>query len=252
MARIQREASETILEALVEVQTPVELIGELVEVGERRLEQQQELSHIPNPTGYLIGIMRNLAVEAWLKGWNLAQIQAEDEEKHAQAVRAAQRGESCVFRGESEVCPAVEEVPPAASGAALSDPSTASEPPSCLPDGVEVADPATVATWQDHLPDAQGSQPRAVSMLWGFVRDEIKDRLNIARRQQLDALTPKWDATRPRTLLLLCHLTYTARAVELNLRREISRSSANCCRGSLTSSRWCMRLDRRNQHERPV
>ena len=45
--------------------------------------------------------------------------------------------------------------------------------------------------------------------------------MNIARRTQLKALVPKWDATRPRTLLLLCKTTYGARAVELNLRREI-------------------------------
>jgi hypothetical protein len=79
---------ERILEALVDAQTPVALMGALMDVGKRRLAQQQEREHIPNPTGYLISIMRNLAVEAWLKGWNLSQIQAEDEEKHAQALRS--------------------------------------------------------------------------------------------------------------------------------------------------------------------
>jgi hypothetical protein len=90
-----------------------------------------------------------------------------------------------------------------------------------VPEGVEVADAATTATWRDHLPDPQGGQPRSISMLWGFVREAIRGGLNIARRQQLYALVPKWDATRPRRLLLLCDLTYTARAVQLNLRREI-------------------------------
>jgi hypothetical protein len=85
--------ADIILDALVDVQTPVEVMGALLEIGERRLEQQQELIHIPNPTGYLISILRNLPVEAWLKGWNLTQIWAEDEEKHAQALRVAQQGE---------------------------------------------------------------------------------------------------------------------------------------------------------------
>ena len=85
-----------------------------------------------------------------------------------------------------------------------------------------MADTATAATWQDSLPDAeQRGQLRRVSMLWGFVRDALSDHLNIARRGQLEALVPKWDAARPRTLLLLCNTTYGARAVELNLRREI-------------------------------
>ena len=205
------------LEALVEVKTPVEVLGALMEVGERRLEQQQELMHIPNPTGYLIGIMRNLAVEAWLKGWKIEQIQAEDEEKHAQALRAAQRGEARVLISECEPSPTGEE-----------SPSPDAEPPQALasayslPDRVEVADTATAATWQDSLPDAeQRGQLRRVSMLWGFVRDALSDHLNIARRGQLEALVPKWDAARPRTLLLLCNTTYGARAVELNLRREI-------------------------------
>ena len=211
---------ETILEAMVEVQTPVAVLGALLDVGERRLAQQQELSYIPNPTGYLIGIMRNLAVEAWLKGWKIEQIQAEDEEKHAQALRAAQRGGSRVLGDESETCPAAEEAPPP-SDVVECPPSAVPPPAYYLPGDVEVADAATVSTWQDHLPDPETSQPRAVSMLWGFVRDAISDHLSIARRGQLEALVSKWDAARPRTLLLLCNTTYGARAVELNLRREI-------------------------------
>ncbi|HEX6779387.1 MAG TPA: DnaA N-terminal domain-containing protein [Ktedonobacterales bacterium] len=102
---------ERILEALVDAQTPVAVMGALLDVGERRLAQQQELTHIPNPTGYLISIMRNLAVEAWLKGWNLPHIQAEDEEKHAQALRS--RG--CAVRGAPER--AAEETPTETSAA---------------------------------------------------------------------------------------------------------------------------------------
>lgn len=58
-------------------------------------------------------------------------------------------------------------------------------------------------------------------MLWGFVRDAIRDRLNAARRSRIDALIPKWDASYPRTLLLLCKTAYTALVAELHLHREI-------------------------------
>ncbi len=101
------------------------------------------------------------------------------------------------------------------------DAPTVPEPASFLPEGVEVVEAAVVATWRDHLPGPQNGQLRAVSMLWGFVRDAISDHLTIARRSQLDTLTPKWDAIRPRTLLLLCETTWAARAAELTLRREI-------------------------------
>ena len=97
---------ERILEALVDAQTPVVVMGALMEVGKRRLAQQQEREHIPNPTGYLMSIMRNLAVEAWLKGWNLAQIQAEDEEKHAQALRSRGHGEPEAQAPAAEKAPA--------------------------------------------------------------------------------------------------------------------------------------------------
>ena len=78
----------TILTALVEVAAPVERMHDLFALGLRRLEQQQALFTIPNPTGYLIGILRNVAVETLVKGWNVAQMRAEDEEKHAQALRS--------------------------------------------------------------------------------------------------------------------------------------------------------------------
>jgi hypothetical protein len=58
-------------------------------------------------------------------------------------------------------------------------------------------------------------------MLWGFVREELRGHLNTARRSQLEALTPRWDATRPRTLLLLSGSTWGAQATHLNLRRDI-------------------------------
>ena len=78
----------TILEALTEVEAPPERMHDLFALGLKRLEQQRELITIPNPTGYLIGIMRHVAVEAMVKGWKVTQMHAEDEEKHAQALRS--------------------------------------------------------------------------------------------------------------------------------------------------------------------
>lgn len=101
---------QTILEALVEVDTPGDKLHELVALGKHRLAQQQELITIPNPTGYLIGIMRNLAVEALLKGWNVAQLRAEDEEKHAQALRRTPRAGAQSPTPEEDAAPP-EEVP---------------------------------------------------------------------------------------------------------------------------------------------
>ena len=238
----------SILTALVEVAAPLERMPDLFALGQRRLAQQQEIRTIPNATGYLIGIMRNVVVEGMLKGWDVAHMRAEDEEKHVQALRVGQRGVERVLNSESEPSPTGEE-----------SPSPVAEPPQAptlaysLPDRVEVADMATAATWQDALPDAeQGGQLRRVSMLWGFVRDALSDHLSIARRGQLEALAPKWDAARPRTLLLLCNTTYGARAVELNLRREIEPHFGKLLYASLTSSRWSTPLGRRNKYERPV
>lgn len=63
------------------------------------MEQQQELQVITNVCGYFIGIMRKVAVEAMLKGWNIAQMRADDEEKHTQArlrvANAEQRDVTC-------------------------------------------------------------------------------------------------------------------------------------------------------------
>ncbi len=212
---------QSILTALVEVAAPLERMPELFALGQRRLEQQQELRTIPNASGYLIGIIRNVAVEGMLKGWNVAQMRAEDEEKHAQALRAVHRGEARVLISESEACSATEEALPEADEEALADPPTTFDPTSYLPEGVEAAHRATVATWQDYLSDPETSQPRAVSMLWGFVREAISGSLNLVRRSQLEALVPKWNSTRPRTLLLLCDTAWATRAVELHLRREI-------------------------------
>lgn len=64
---------------------------------------------------------------------------------------------------------------------------------------------------------------------------------NIARRSQLNALTPKWDAIRPRTLLLLCETTYAARAAELNLRREIEPQIRKLLATFLMRCRWSIR-----------
>ena len=109
----------------------------------------------------------------------------------------------------------------AAGEAADAEPRAAPEPAYYLPDDVDVADATTIATWQDFIPDPRDARLRRVSMLWGFVREAIRDHLNTARRSQLEVLVPKWDATRPRTLLLLCHTTHGARLAEQTLRREI-------------------------------
>ena len=87
----------SIVAALVEVAAPLECMPELFALGQRRLAQQQELRTIPNATGYLIGIMRNVAVEGMLKGWDVAHMRAEDEEKHAQALRSAARAEKKIL-----------------------------------------------------------------------------------------------------------------------------------------------------------
>ena len=215
------KGEEAILTALVEVASPLEHMSELFALGQRRLKMQQELRAIPNPTGYLIGIMRYVAVEAMLKEWNVAQMRAEDEEKHAQALQSRARGGSNLLAPEAAL-PDEEVFPPAAGGYADADPPAASDPVHYLPDRVEVADAATVATWHDSVPDAeQNGQSRRVSMLWGFVRDAISEHLNIARKSQLLALVPKWDEAHPRTLLLLSDTPYGASAAELNLRREL-------------------------------
>ena len=86
--------------------------------------------------------------------------------------------------------------------AAHSDSPTVPEPTYVLPEEVEVAEAATVATWRDYLPDPEASQPRAVLMLWGFARDALRDQLNTARRSQLDALIPKWE--HPARVLCCC------------------------------------------------
>jgi hypothetical protein len=91
------------------------------------LEQRQEREHIPNPTCYLIGIMRNLAVEGMLKGWNVAQMRAEDEEKHALALRSAARADHVNVAREGN-SPAGEESPLAAGGEADVDPPASPTP----------------------------------------------------------------------------------------------------------------------------
>ncbi|HLW00042.1 MAG TPA: hypothetical protein VKT82_15340 [Ktedonobacterales bacterium] len=208
---------QTILEALVEVAAPPEQMPALFALGQQRLGQQQDLLTIPNPTGYLIGIMRRVAVEAMLKGWKVDQMRAEDEEKHAQALRSAAQAGSQVLTYDGSALPLEE----ALTSEVVEGADTAPTPAPAVSEEVEVADAAIVATWRDSLPDPRDSQLRSVSMLWGFVREEISGHLNVARRSQLEALTPKWDATRPRTLLLLSNTTWGAQGAYLNLRREI-------------------------------
>ena len=85
------------------------------------------------------------------------------------------------------------------------------------------------AEWAERLcrfvPDVDGArdgrQQRDLQMLWGFVRDALRPGLNTARRQHLDALTPAWDATNPRELLLLGSTSYTIRFINMTLLREI-------------------------------
>lgn len=237
----------TILVALVEAGAPKERLGDLAYLGRNRLRRfQLRGGHIQTTVpGYYINLMRNLANEARGKDWEAARMEREDRLKHEEILcRIAARGmvEPDARRGagrsepeqDEEVAEAIraaapeepretgaEEAPPPASAPPEAAPLPIPAPASFLPDEVEVAEAAKVATWWDHLPDPRDGQLRAVSMLWGFVRDAISDHLNVARRSQLEALTPKWDATRPRTLLLLCAMTYTARAAELSLRREI-------------------------------
>jgi hypothetical protein len=215
--------AQTILEAFVDVGAPLECLQACVALGQQRLAQQQELTTIPNPTGYLISILRHLAVEAMLKGWNIEQMRAEDAVKHAQALRSKTQRETPLLPQEGHSCPGEEESPGARSEQHVQDGClpAVSDPAASLPEGVTLAGAARAAAWRDHLPDPETGQLRAVSMLWGFVRDAIRERLNVARRSQLEALIPKWDEARPRTLLLVCNLTYTARAFELYLRREI-------------------------------
>ncbi|HEU5369058.1 MAG TPA: hypothetical protein VFU69_11360 [Ktedonobacterales bacterium] len=237
----------TILVALVEAGAPNECLCDLAYLGRNRLRRfQLRGGHIQTTVpGYFINLMRNLASEARGKRWDTARIEREDRIKHEEMLRrlavcgrsqyggrvtgretepeAPDEEVEAVMEAAEDLRPAVVKAfPSAADTSAVDDsPPGAPEPSAFLLQGVEVAEAMVVATWQDHLPDPETGQPRAVSMLWGFVREEMRGQLNTARQQHLDALTPKWDATRPRTLLLVCHLSYTARVVEWNLRREI-------------------------------
>lgn len=237
----------TVLVALVEASAPFERLGDLGYLGRNRLRRfQLRGGHIQTTVpGYFINLMRNLASEARGKGWDTARMEREDQLKHEEILRRlAARGKAKprVGRGAAETEPeaadeeaATEAAPEelvdaceeeAASTASASayeghPSSIALEPASFLPEGVAVAEAAVVATWRDHMPDPQGGQPRAVSMLWGFVCEALQPQMNLPLQRQLDALTPKWDATRPRTLLLLCSTAYAARAAELQLRRDI-------------------------------
>ncbi len=234
----------TILVALVDAGAPVERLRALVELGRHRLRRREERGgHIRTTRqAYYIGILQHLAQQARERHWDVALMEREDQAEHEEFLRRramrriGQQRRYIVPESEpreepeagAETAPekpletfAPVVIPHAFGGGADADPQAAHIPPD-VPEGVEVADATTVATWYDHLPDPQGGQSRRVSVLWGFVREEIRGHLNIARRQHLDALVPKWDAARPRTLLLLCRLTYTARAVELSLRRELA------------------------------
>ncbi len=214
--------TQTILEALVEAGAPLEQMGALASLGLNRLRQQLALGNpIENQAGYYIAIMRDLALEALVKRWDTAQIEQEDAAKFEQALRSVSARvaktqeeaatDSILTKEESS---SVDEV----AEADHSDPISVAD--RYLPDGVALLEEAELATLSDYLPDPSTGQPRTLSMLWGFVREAMRPCLNLPRRQHLDALIPKWDATRPRTLLLLSKTIYTARFVEQALRVE--------------------------------
>ncbi len=215
--------TQTILEALVEAGTPLERMGALASLGLNRLRQQLALGNpIENQAGYYIAIMRDLVLEALVKRWDTAQIEQEDAAKFGQALRSVsarvaktQEEEATESILAKEASSSVDEVAEAdhvdpISGADL-----------YLPDGVALLEEAELATLSDYLPDPSTGQPRTLSMLWGFVREALRPCLNLSRRQHLDALIPKWDPTRPRTLFLLSNTTYTARFIEQVLRPEL-------------------------------
>ncbi|HEU5199302.1 MAG TPA: DnaA N-terminal domain-containing protein [Ktedonobacterales bacterium] len=100
----------TILEAFVAVEAPVEVLTELATLGLKRLRQQQALGNpIQNQTGYYIALMRDLAWEALLKGWDVAQITQEDEEKYAQTQHSAGPAEQEAPEPAAEEAPLCEE-----------------------------------------------------------------------------------------------------------------------------------------------
>lgn len=217
----------TILEALVEVHAPLDTLVDLASLGRKRLRQQLALGNpIQNQAGYYITLMRDLAREALVKGWDVAQLAQEDDAKYAPAKRrAARAGQEAQEPEEAEAPSAASTHEEAASSKneEAADPAMAPAPlPPDLPKGVERLDAPAVAALYDTLPDPDTGQPRALSMLWGFVRQALcEQQLSLARRQHLDNLTPKWGEGRPRTLLLLCSTTYTARFVAQVLRRDI-------------------------------
>jgi hypothetical protein len=177
---------------------------------------------------------------------------AEDEEKHAYALRSATRAGNRLLTYE-DIPQSVEEEPtPEVFESVDGELSAASEPTSYLPNEVGVANAATVATWQDYLPYPRDSKPRAVSMLWGFVHDALKNRLNIARRVQLEALTSTWDATRSRSLLLRCDILYEVKATKLNLRHEIEPQIDKLLSDFLMTYKWSTRPRASKRDERPV
>ena len=82
---------------------------------------------------------------------------------------------------------------------------------------------AALEALYDTIPDPDTGQLRSLTMLWGFVRQALWDHLNLPRRQHLDHLTPRWDAARPRTLLLLSATRYTGRFVAQVMGVDIER-----------------------------
>jgi hypothetical protein len=219
---------QTILEALVEAGAPLERMADLAALGLKRLHQQLALGNpIENQAGYYIAIMRDLALEALVKRWDTAQMEQGDAAKFEQALRsaAARAGHEAQAQEEeaTESIQMKEEAPSVDEVAEVDHAAPIPVADLYLPEGVVLLEEAELAALHDHMPDPQTGQPRSLRMLWGFVCEALRPDLNLARRQHLDALIPKWDANRPRTLLLLSNTTYTARFVEQALRTELER-----------------------------
>ncbi len=81
-----------ILEALVDVGAPVEVMGALADLGKRRLQRfQYRGGHVENRPGFYTNIMRNLASEAKRKYWDVAGIEKQDQRNHERAIEAAEK-----------------------------------------------------------------------------------------------------------------------------------------------------------------
>ncbi len=205
-----------ILEALVDAGTPGEVLMALVDVAKTRLRQQQELGRdIGSKTGYFITIMRDLAARGREQGWNVSQIAREDQARFSEQLRAAY--EQQASQVEEQDAPSdddtAEECPPVVGADVEEGTSFYGE--------VELLDAPRLATLSDTVPDPHTGQPRSLSMLWGFVCQELEPKLSTTRRYYLQSVTPKWDPERPAVLLLSTDSMPRATFVQHTLRADI-------------------------------